>query len=63
MTTLPSPCVNICKLNPHGICVGCGRTMSEIEVWPLADEVLKRAICERAERRRSQLSAETKSAR
>ena len=28
-----SPCINICRLNNNGICVGCYRTVNEIANW------------------------------
>lgn len=32
--TTGSPCVRICKLDPvHKLCVGCFRTVEEIENW------------------------------
>jgi predicted Fe-S protein YdhL (DUF1289 family) len=32
--TLASPCIKLCTLDPTGkLCVGCGRTRSEIARW------------------------------
>ncbi len=28
-----SPCLNICVLDAHRVCVGCGRTLDEIARW------------------------------
>lgn len=28
-----SPCVNVCKVDDSGVCVGCFRTLSEIASW------------------------------
>jgi predicted Fe-S protein YdhL (DUF1289 family) len=28
-----SPCIKLCKLNEHKICVGCYRTLDEIKNW------------------------------
>ncbi len=34
MSSIESPCVDICQLDPSsGICLGCFRTMEEISVW------------------------------
>ncbi|WP_353432277.1 DUF1289 domain-containing protein [Polynucleobacter sp. MWH-UH23A] len=34
MTTVPSPCINWCDINPeNGYCRGCYRTLSEIADW------------------------------
>jgi len=31
---IPSPCVNICRIDPaSGWCEGCGRTTAEIARW------------------------------
>lgn len=33
-----NPCVSQCELNDHGVCLGCGRTKTEIKSWKaLAD--------------------------
>jgi predicted Fe-S protein YdhL (DUF1289 family) len=29
----PSPCIDICKLNEHDVCIGCKRTIGEIAQW------------------------------
>jgi uncharacterized protein len=43
-TTVPSPCVDICRLDAQGLCVGCRRTLGEIAEWPRADEARRREI-------------------
>jgi uncharacterized protein len=30
---VPSPCINVCTLDQHQICVGCGRHIDEIAAW------------------------------
>ena len=35
--TVPSPCRDICRLDNANICIGCGRSVSEIQEWPRAD--------------------------
>jgi uncharacterized protein len=30
---MQSPCINICKLDSHDVCIGCSRTRSEIARW------------------------------
>lgn len=52
---VPSPCVQICTLDPGtGLCRGCLRSVEEIADWleMTADE--KRAVLARVERRRTQ---------
>jgi len=34
MTTIESPCVKVCAVDPaRALCAGCGRTMAEIAGW------------------------------
>jgi predicted Fe-S protein YdhL (DUF1289 family) len=34
MTAIASPCVKVCTLDAKaGLCLGCGRTLLEIEQW------------------------------
>jgi uncharacterized protein len=40
----PSPCVDICRLDARGLCVGCRRTLAEITEWPSASEARRREI-------------------
>ena len=30
---IKSPCVRICALNGHGVCVGCGMTVRDLRSW------------------------------
>ena len=32
-TVIESPCVRICSLNASDVCLGCGRTITEITQW------------------------------
>jgi len=42
---LPSPCRNVCVMHEaSGHCVGCGRTLDEIALWPVLDDDDKRAV-------------------
>jgi len=41
---VPSPCINVCRLNAQGLCVGCRRTLSEIADWPQASEARRLEI-------------------
>ena len=35
MTQVSTPCIKICIIDPpSGLCQGCGRTMTEIQLWP-----------------------------
>ena len=51
-TPIQSPCIGLCKLNADNICMGCFRTLSEVENWADADEATRRSILERVARRK-----------
>lgn len=33
VAAIDTPCVQICVIDEHGLCVGCARTMDEIAGW------------------------------
>jgi len=42
---VPSPCVNICKIDPYtGTCHGCRRTLDEIAAWSSLPDTDKRRV-------------------
>jgi predicted Fe-S protein YdhL (DUF1289 family) len=43
-----SPCIKVCVLDTHGICVGCGRRIEEIGGWSQMTAAQQRSICEQA---------------
>lgn len=43
---IPSPCIATCQLH-NGICMGCGRTRSEIVEWYTASDARKLEILDR----------------
>lgn len=43
-TPAPSPCVDICRLDAQGLCIGCRRTIGEISEWSRAGEARRREI-------------------
>jgi hypothetical protein len=55
LPTIESPCVNICRLDDSGVCVGCFRTAGEIASWLSYSDAERReiieALADRAERR------------
>jgi hypothetical protein len=54
----PSPCINICRMNPQtGLCEGCFRTIEEIAQWSTASEERKRAVWIEIRRRQDGLFA------
>jgi predicted Fe-S protein YdhL (DUF1289 family) len=48
---VPSPCRRLCTLDPHDVCMGCGRTIGEICGWSAMDDTVRRQVLEQAERR------------
>jgi hypothetical protein len=41
---VPSPCIDICRLDARGLCIGCRRTIEEITEWSRASEARRREI-------------------
>jgi hypothetical protein len=41
---VPSPCVDICRLDAQGLCIGCRRSIGEISEWSRAGEARRREI-------------------
>jgi uncharacterized protein len=40
-----TPCINVCAVSGEmGLCVGCGRTLTEIASWGRMDEAQRQAI-------------------
>jgi predicted Fe-S protein YdhL (DUF1289 family) len=39
-----SPCVDICRLDAAGLCVGCRRTLDEIAEWSRASDARRLEI-------------------
>ena len=45
-----SPCKNVCELDPNtGLCLGCKRTVDEIQNWNLKDNKEKMMITKKAQ--------------
>ena len=48
----PSPCIAVCRLDHTGQhCVGCLRTLPELQAWGTADAPERRAIWQRIAQR------------
>jgi predicted Fe-S protein YdhL (DUF1289 family) len=41
---VPSPCIDICRLDAQGLCIGCRRTLGEIAEWSKAGDARRREI-------------------
>ena len=42
--------MNVCKLDAHRVCIGCGRSVAEIREWKASSDGAKRRIVERIRR-------------
>lgn len=49
---MPSPCCRRCCLDEQDLCLGCGRSLTEILEWNEADSARRRQILEAAAARR-----------
>ena len=59
MGALDSPCIDVCTLDAAtGSCLGCGRTLSEIEGWAAFTEAERAAINARLPSRRARFGAQ-----
>lgn len=52
-----SPCTKVCTLDLQGICIGCGRSVSEITNWSRLSADEQRDVCRKARERRRQIGA------
>jgi uncharacterized protein len=57
LPNVESPCVNVCTLDAHKVCIGCGRTIEEIAVWSRLGREERLAVCERAAVRKQSSSS------
>ena len=54
-TEVQSPCIGVCSMNDStGLCLGCYRTMDEIQAWWDLDNSQKQAVVELASEREAQ---------
>ena len=54
-----SPCISVCVLDDHDVCMGCYRSASEITDWFMATDEQKREVLRRA-RERMQAGSNTR---
>ena len=47
-----SPCIEICKINSEGYCIGCKRSLEEIKNWIRYSDLDKKKIIETLKTRR-----------
>jgi hypothetical protein len=57
-SSLPSPCIGVCVLDPEtGFCRGCLRTVEEIGAWLGLDDDGREAVLRRVAERRTRIGA------
>jgi predicted Fe-S protein YdhL (DUF1289 family) len=60
MTDLETPCIKICVLDPASKhCLGCGRSLAEIERWTVFSDEERRRIMAELPRRIAARSAQS----
>jgi predicted Fe-S protein YdhL (DUF1289 family) len=50
---VPSPCISLCRLDEHKVCLGCFRHVEDIREWRAADDQRRRVIVAQAEQRKA----------
>ena len=57
---VPSPCIDICTLDPRDVCVGCGRHVDEIAAWGTETPQTKLLIVAAARERLEQMQRQAR---
>jgi predicted Fe-S protein YdhL (DUF1289 family) len=56
MTSLLSPCVKVCAMDPRrGVCLGCYRTLDEIARWSAMSDAEREEVMQRLAARRREM--------
>ncbi|MDB5801351.1 MAG: hypothetical protein JWL63_2290 [Rhodocyclales bacterium] len=50
---LVSPCIRLCCLDEHDVCLGCFRTLDEIKVWRASDNAERERVLKCCAQRRA----------
>ena len=50
---VPSPCIDVCRFDERGLCIGCRRTIEEITEWSRASDARRREILREVADRRT----------
>jgi len=51
--SVESPCIDVCRLDSQGLCIGCRRTIGEISEWSGASEVRRHEILRQVDLRKN----------
>ncbi|MDQ1186293.1 DUF1289 domain-containing protein [Agrobacterium larrymoorei] len=63
MKTMETPCIQVCQLNPEGLCTGCYRTIAEITGWSGFTAAERHRIMGELPRRKTAMATGMESAR
>ncbi|MFH1000608.1 MAG: DUF1289 domain-containing protein [Bacteroidota bacterium] len=53
MSEVKNPCINVCRTDKNGICLGCKRSLEEIGDWSKYSNEQKISVLENISQRRS----------
>lgn len=59
MGKVKNPCIQVCRYDDEGICIGCYRTMQEAANWFFLSEQQKTEVIRRTEERKSLIKKES----
>jgi len=55
---IKSPCIQVCKYDKSGICLGCHRSMEEITQWLFMTDDQKLQVLEKTRLRKNEIISE-----
>ncbi len=61
MSEVKNPCIQVCRYDDNGICIGCFRTMQEAADWMFLSSEQKREVIRRTEERKNTIQSESNS--
>lgn len=53
MNDVKNPCINVCRTDSNGICLGCKRSLNEIGDWSKYSNEEKSSVLEKISQRRN----------
>ncbi len=59
MNEVKNPCIQVCRYNDDGICIGCYRTMQEAANWIFLSIEQKREVIRKTAERKNSMKTES----
>ena len=56
---MKNPCIQICRYDDDGVCIGCYRTMQEAANWIFLSNEQKQKVIRRSEERKNSIKTES----